>query len=309
MKTVRFAALAALVCSTALFGIGCLGAGNTPSGPVDGQAAIEAAEGIQFIAGDTFDIRQAPFGFGAFSPELLAGEDGVRTVTIRRFAPMHVAELEWELVTTRETESSKRLRSAYEEEARKNPATSAPAPTRATERVTTRGELLGINLRTPHTAFFPLYWPERRHDLLGEKSGLWLSDDAFLELVKTRRTILNYGVFDDALDAARNNVPGLREALASLRRDAAEEGGRRDLTELAAEAEFIEWPLEVNGRPTVVSAIRARNWFGEIVVLNNRQNPLILKLSLASEEGGDDTAILDELFGYEIKTVYLSYRP
>ena len=83
----------------------------------------------------------------------------------------------------------------------------------------------------------------------------------------------------------------------------------RHLTELAAEAEFIEWPLEVNGRPTVVSAIRARNWFGEIVVLNNRQNPLILKLSLASEEGGDDTAILDELFGYEIKTVYLSYRP
>ncbi|MCR4256448.1 MAG: hypothetical protein NUW08_01950 [Candidatus Uhrbacteria bacterium] len=308
--------LAVLGLSLAIAGAGCAWSkrADIQSAPVDKTAALEAAESIQFIPGDTFEIRQTVLGFGAFIPDLLKSEEGVRTVTIKRFAPTHAAELDWELVATRGTESSKKLRAAYEAELKRNPSTPLPSPTTAMERVTTSGQLLGINLRTPHAAFLPAYWPEGTHDMLGEKTGIWLSDDAFLELSKTNRTILNLGVFDDALNQAVKNVVELKDAIATLRRQASEEEAFKDLTELNAEAERIEWPLTVNGEEKIVSAIRARNWFGEVIVLDSRQNPMILKVTLNPLAAGMDAAtgngesVMNRLFGYEVGNVELK-RP
>lgn len=316
MPITRVRLLAVLGLSLALAGAGCawFKGADIPAAPVDKTAALKAAEEIQFIAGDTFEIRQTVLGFGAFIPDLLKSEEGVRTVTIKRFAPTHAAELDWQLVVTRETESSKQLRASYEEELRRNPDTILPPPTTATERLTVFGQLLGINLRAPHTTFLPAYWPEGTHDMVGEKTAIWLSDDAYMELSKTNRTILNLGVFDDALNQAVKNVVELKDALATLRRQASEEEAFKDLTELSAEPERIEWPLTVNGEEKMVSAIRARNWFGEVIVLNNRQNPMILKVTLNPLAAGMDAAsgngesVMSRLFGYEVNNIVLK-RP
>lgn len=313
-RHLRFLPVLALLLALGGAGCGSISVPKNGATPAEKTAAVAAAEAVQFIPGDTFEIRQTVLGFGAFIPELLKSEDGVRKVTIRRFAPMHVAELDWVLETRQETESSKRLRAAYEDELRRNPNTSRPAPTMATERMTVSGQLLGINLRTPHTTFLPTYWPEGRHDMLGEKTGIWLSDDAFMELSRTDRTILNLGVFDDALNQAVKNVAELKDALATLRREASQEEAFKDLTELTAEAERIEWSLTVNGEEKKVSAIRARNWFGEVIVLNNRQNPMILKVTLNPLVAGMDAAagngesVMSRLFGYEVNNVVLK-RP
>ncbi len=300
----------------ALAGAGCTSFNgsrvDTPS--VDKTAAIQEAEAIQFIPGDTFEVRQTVLGFGAFIPDLLKSEEGVRTVTVKRFAPTHGAELDWKLVVKSETESSKRLRASYEEEQRRNPDVILPPPTIATEQVTVFGQLLGISLRVPHTAFLPAYWPEGTHDMVGEKTAIWLSDDAYMELSKTGRTILNLGVFDDALNQAVKNVSELKDALATLRQQASDEEAFKDLTELYADEELIEWRLKVNGEEKKVSAIRARNWFGEVIVLNNRQNPMILKVTLNPLAAGMDAAsgngesVMSRLFGYEVDNIVLK-RP
>lgn len=314
MRPFRFRWL--IVAALALAGAGCawFGGENGRDPAERKSAAVEAAEAIQFIPGDTFEIRQTVLGFGAFLPELLNTQEGIRNVTIRRFAPTHVVELDWELVATRETEGSKKLRAEYEAELRRNPGTKTPVPTIATERVTVSGQLLGINLRTSHTALLPAYWQEGTQNALGEKTGLWLSDDAFMELSKTNKTILNLGVFDDALNQAVKNVAELKDALAALRQKASQEEAYKDLTLLEAEPERIEWPLTVNGEKRTVSAIRARNWFGEVIVLDNRQNPIILKVTLNPPVAGMDVAagngasVMERLFGYEVNNIVLK-RP
>jgi hypothetical protein len=80
---------------------------------------------------------------------------------------------------------------------------------------------------------------------------------------------------------------------------------REDITLVKAVAPEEEYPLTVNGKEIRVKAIRARNWFGEIVVLKNPENPLVLKLSLNPLTYGAAGAVaksadLKNVFGYEI---------
>ncbi|MEI7512229.1 MAG: hypothetical protein WCK01_02095 [Candidatus Uhrbacteria bacterium] len=281
------------------------------------STALEVAKAIQFLPGDTFEIRQTVLGFGAFLPDFLKTDEGVRVVTIQRFAPTHVAELVWQVTATKETEASKTDRANYEKNLKLHPTAIGekipPAPAIVMEKTTTTGSVLGINLRTSHSADLPLYWGEGKHDIVGEKTAIWLSDDAYLELVNTRRTILNLGIFDDSLNTAAKNVAGLKDAYAALRQQANVDGKFEDLTELKADEEFIDWPLSLNGETRNVSAIRARSWFGEVIVLNNRQNPMILKVTLNPSTAlasalGTNTSLVQNLFGYEVKNIKLN-RP
>jgi len=274
----------------------------------------EVANAIQFIPGDTFEIRQTVLGFGAFLPDLLKTDDGVRLVTVKRFAPEHIAELAWQVTTNKETDASKRARTDYENNLKNHPVAigqpTPPPPNVEMEKQTASGTLLGINLRTSHSAYLPVYWQEGKQDIVGEKTAIWLSDDAFLELVNTRHTILNLGIFDDSLNQAAKNISGLKDAYSALRQQADAEGKFKDLTELQADGEFIQWPLSINGETRNVSAIRAKNWFGEVIILNNRQNPMILKVTLnpttalASALGGN-TSLVENLFGYEVKNLVM----
>ena len=100
-----------------------------------------------------------------------------------------------------------------------------------------------------------------------------------MELVRTRHTILNLGVFDAEANQAAKNVADLKTTLDRLRKQANEDGQFQDLTLLEAEPDFIEYPLEVNGRTVMVSAIKAKNWFGEVIILNSAQNLSLIHIS------------------------------
>ncbi|HVM90841.1 MAG TPA: hypothetical protein VMU11_03015, partial [Verrucomicrobiae bacterium] len=84
------------------------GATTSTDGGDSTSTAVQNANALQFLPGDTFEIRQTVLGFGAFLPDLLKTDDGVRTVTIQRFAPTHSAELKWQVTATTETDASKR---------------------------------------------------------------------------------------------------------------------------------------------------------------------------------------------------------
>lgn len=281
-----------------------------------GGTPLEAAKAIQFLPGDTFEVRQTVFGFGAFLPDLLGSKDGVRMVTMTRFAPSNFANFSWNVTTEKESDASVAARKKYDLDLAANPRgigdASGIPPVPVMERVTASGTVMDVSLKTPHSAYLPAYWSSGLNDLMNEKSGIWLSEDAFMELVRTRHTILNLGIFDSEANQAAKNVADLKTALDRLRKQANEDGKFKDLTLLEAEPDFIEYPIQVNGRTVTVSAIKAKNWFGEIIVLNSAQNPLILKVTMnplassASDALGGNIALLDKLYGYEISNIKLN---
>jgi hypothetical protein len=280
-----------------------------------GSTPAEAATAIQFLPGDTFEVRQTVFGFGAFLPDLLGSKDGVRMVTVTRFAPMNFANFTWNVTTEKETDASMKARQDYERDLEANPRgigdKTAVPPVPQMERVTASGTVMNVSLKTPHNSHLPAYWSPGVTDLMQEKSGIWLSEDAFRELVRTRHTILNLGVFDSEANQAAKNVAELKTALDRLRKQASEDGKFKDLTLLESEPDFIEYPLQVNGRTVNVSAIKAKNWFGEVIILNSIQNPMILKVTMnplassASDALGGNVAFLDKLYGYEVSNIQL----
>lgn len=265
----------------------------------------EAAKRISFTPGDTFELRQTMVGFGSALPELLGQRDGVKAVTVKRFAPMNVAELEWSMEAKRETEASRTEREAYERARDAGEAATLPAVRFETK--PSSGSLKAIGLRSPHTTSLPASWPEGESSLREEQSGLWLSDDAYQELSRTGLTTLNLGVFDEETNRLAQGLQDVNKALSALRARASEDGKNHDLTLMKADAERVTVPLDINGVEVKVTAIRAKNWFGEITVLDNRQNPLILKLTInplsagLAETLGGSLSSLDQLLGYEIK--------
>lgn len=238
-----FLRFSAVFAALALFGAGCFGV--APATPQD-----DALNAIHFIPGDTFEVKSA--------------QGDTRTVTVKRFAPMNHAEIEWSVTK---------------------------------DGVSTTGTVTNINLQNSHAAQLPAYWQKGKQSLADEKTGIWLSDDAFQELSRTKQTILNYGIFDEDAQTISKSDPGFKTAYDALRQRAGTDGKTHDLTLMKADAEPIEWKLSVNGKERTVSAWKARNWFGEIIVLNDRQNPLILKLNLNQDE------FMDKVYAYEIVNI------
>ncbi len=283
--------LSAFLVAAALLGAGCLSfwpESHTTTSTSTGT--LQSGADIQFQPGDTFEIRQTVFGFGAFLPDFLQSKDGVRTVKIDRFAPFYHAGLTWTLTANEPSTSTGQL-----------------------VKTSASGTITDINIQNTHSAYLPAYWEKGLHTLAGEKSAIWLSDDAFQELSRTGHTILNFGVFDEQANTAAKNLSDLKTTLNRLRNQAEEDGKYSDLTLLKADPKPIDWTITVNGKDMTVSAIQARNWFGEIVVLNNRQNPLILKMTLnpltsaAADAATGNDNFLDKIYGYEVANIELKH--
>lgn len=313
MKNSRLASLALLTTTLSLTGLGChfdripdLFQKNQEK-PTQSET-VAAAKTIEFIPGDGFTIHQTFMGVGGLLSNLAGFKDGQRDVTITRFAPAHTANLDWSLKAQRETADSKKARDAYEKALKDGKASGLP-PQPAFEDAVTTGTVTGISLSSAHSAFFPNYWTATTTDLVGERSAIWLSDDAFQEISRTRHTVLNFGVFDEALQKATKGIADVKEAINALQKKADADGVQKDLTLLEADETTSDYKIRVNGEEKTVSVIKARNWFGEITVLNNPQNPLILKATLnpvtsgAADAASGTDAFFDKFFGFEITDI------
>lgn len=313
MKNSRLATLAIFSSVLVLTGLGCnfdrIPALFQKDKPEPTQSeTVEAAKAIEFIPGDGFTINQTFMGVGGLISNLAGFKDGKRVVTITRFAPAHVASLDWSLTSQRETAASKKAREEYEKALKAGKASGLP-PQPAFEEGTTTGTVSEISLAASHSAYFPNYWTSATTSLAGERSAIWLSDDAFQELSRTRHAVLNFGVFDESLQKATKGIADVKEAINALQNKANIDGENKDLTLLEADETASDYKIRVNGVEKTVSVIKARNWFGEIIVLNNAQNPLILKASLnpvtsgAADAASGTDAFFDKFFGFEITDI------
>ncbi|MBU2613667.1 hypothetical protein KJ925_04415 [Patescibacteria group bacterium] len=264
------------------------------------DSPAEVAQKINFVPGSIIETRQTFLGFGAKLAAALAGEgkEGARIIVVSRFAPMNVADVEWRLVTRVEAESSIAAREAAK---KKN----EPEPEPEMVDQVSQGGIGGFDLVDAHSLYLPAFWPEQGGAPSLGTSGIWLSDDVFQSLSRNRVATLDFGLLDATINGAIAKVAGFREAFAALQKQVTDVGDRTDVFKLDAEAELASWPLRVNGEDVDVEVIKARNWFGEIVVLNNRQNPLVLKATLNPVASGagelfSGLGTLKALVGYEV---------
>lgn len=274
----------------ALFGAGCNWlAGKAPgissmipAGPkpanFENASPAEAAKRINFVPGSQMEIRQTYLGEGAKIADTLAGDnkDGVRIVTLERFAPMVYAKLSWKL---------------------------SSQGTTSTEMRTVKGGVENINLKSSHEFYPPAYWPSDTVDAK-DTSAIWLSKDAFDELTKTKHATLFYGLTDGLLFGDLRTAKEFFDAITSLNNQVLEANKTVDSDWAKADEDYSDWTLKVNGQDVKVQVIKASNWFGEIVVLNNPQNPLVVKTTFNPKlqdksllKGGD---FLTTLLSYEI---------
>lgn len=308
-KTHQFTFAAAIVFLT-LAGAGCrevVQRAQEVTGPkmsnFSNASPKEATAKINFVPGSYIETRQTFLGFGAKLAALLAGKgkDGTRVIVINRFAPREIANVDWKLASKVEAESSIKAR----EEARR---LKKPEPEPVMVESVSTGGVLGFNLKDAHSLMLPAYWPEKEDGSPFGSSGIWLSADAFDDLSRNRITTLDLGILVPELQGPIAKLSDFKNAFSSLQAQVTGIENRVDVKKMQGEAELIEWPLKVNGQDTKVEVIKAKSWFGEIIVLNNSQNPLVLKATLNPLTSGganliSSVSLLQSLLGYEVTAI------
>ena len=274
----------------ALMGFGCTGTPqlveNTvpvvvpASVPVnfDGLSPAEAAKKINFVKANVIQIHQSFTNQGdAVARQLGWGPDVTLQVVIRRFAPGYQAEIEWRRHTSIQTGL-------------------ATASSTGVETREFTGAFTGGALQASHALMLPSTWVDGERDAFGA-GLLWISSDVYENLVKSKMSTLTFGLFDQN---AFNTVKGsslFTDAVTKLKAES-QKAVYKDPTLTVADAPTV-MSLRVNGKPVNVEVIVAHNWLGDLVILHNPQNPLVLRVTMKQLPGMN----LGGLFDYEVTDV------
>jgi len=281
-------------------------AGPKPADLVD-VSAEEASRRINFVKGSQIEIRQTRTGANGkdvgSDPE--NDKTGIRIITIERFAPFYVAALNWKLAQNLPTQESLEQLAVYEERLQNLDEGEQPPekPEIITERRTVVGKLKDINLKSTHKLFLPAYWPTDEATVK-ELSAIWVSRDVFEEIKGTKNSTIYYGILDNALFGAMYGAKNFALAIEALNGDVAAIVDKIDVN-LTESQDPDTLQLMVNGQEIEVQVIKVSNWYGEIVVLDNPQNPLILKMTLSLQgkenlKNSGQADFLQSLIGYEV---------
>jgi hypothetical protein len=273
-----------------LFGFGCWNKQAAVTGGaldialIDRMNPADAARAIKFKEGSSFEIHQR----AVLINEAVAENDATgskRVVTVNVFSSKKDAALRWDL---------------------RIEATS-PSSTQPTEQ-SAAGSLKAIELNQTHDVMLPVSWPEGEGSAF-LKGGVWASDNCFQELSRTRVSTMYLHVLDPISGLVKN--PTVRASMNDLTLRSGEASARTDLDLMRAQGDLAEYPIQVNGKQIKVQVIKARNWYGEITVLNNPENPLILAFTFdpptsgSAVEGSKAMDQLKSLLSYEITRIDL----
>ncbi|MEK7115874.1 MAG: hypothetical protein AAB879_00585 [Patescibacteria group bacterium] len=254
-----------------------------PSASLQNVTSAERAKKILFVRGSVIVMKQGFKGIAGPLVEKLGfgGGEGTRDISIRKFAEAVNADIEWKLTA----------------KVPANPKDLKDSGTRQTS-----GAILGANLLSSHTLYLPGYWVEGERTAK-DASVIWLSQDVFEDLAASKSGTLDFGILDIRQTGALNVAKELAHTLDRLKASVNRE--KKDVNYIETDSQPSDWTLKVNGKDVTVQVLKARNWFGEIVVLNSKKNPLVLKvtlnpLALAAIDTAVGSAFLTNGLGYEI---------
>ena len=307
----RILFLSGVLSAFALVGAGCEPPTSSTSAP-----GPDVTQSLELHAGDSIELSHTVLGIGGkLARTLTEAWKGTRAVHVDAFQSGKMSELAWDTTIERETEASKKARATFQLDQTKGAASSTAAmPEPVMERVSTSGTITGINLANAHALTSPPFWKEGTMNVVGESSAIWLSSDAFTELSKTGKTTVNLGFLDSSAARILSNIKEVQSLVAFLKKETTNTQDRQDPTLLVRDGDLTTVPLLVNGKEVSVQAIKAHNMFGEVTVLNNAANPLVLELSFnpllagAAQFTSADQAAAG-IFGYQVTSITRTTTP
>ncbi|OGL74191.1 hypothetical protein A3E39_01595 [Candidatus Uhrbacteria bacterium RIFCSPHIGHO2_12_FULL_60_25] len=290
-----------------LVGFGCSKAASPQTEkPLDVSAIQrmspkDAARAIRFKQGSSFEIHQ---GALLVQGQWVEGDPALsqRVVTLNSFVPNRTAETQWTLQQKVLTDEYKKALEDFQ----KGATSTEPRPSYGL--LVTAGSMKGILLNDTHKLFFPVLWPEG--EAARSSSAVWVSEPVYQELTRTRNSTV-YLNFADELQLLALGNADVATSLNVMLKQGDDVSARVDLDLMKAEGDVGEATIQVNGKEVKVQVIKARNWYGEMTVLDNPENPLILKFILNPPVSGDAAeaskgmSLLKGLLSFEITRIDL----
>jgi len=125
----------------------------------------------------------------------------------------------------------------------------------------------------------PSFWPEGDASAAAN-GGLWLSERAYEDLTAgSGRTEWRLGLAENALAALSKAFTAFNDISSRLYGTATSSAPASPFI-IEKTAVVEAYPMTVDGRIVLVRAVKASGWFGEFLVLENKENPLILKATV-----------------------------
>ncbi|MBI5370265.1 hypothetical protein HZA85_03695 [Candidatus Uhrbacteria bacterium] len=305
MATQRWNNLAVLVVGLVLLGSGCL------SIEPQSQTSEEAAQSLSFVSGSSFRVRETVLGLGGKVATLFGQSDVERTVDIQKWEAGKQAVLHWSREFKEETEASKKARLDYQALYVSAPvgATLPTSPEPQYKKTVEQGTLETQALADASKVLLPLFWAKDQTQG-DDTSLLWLSRKQYDELVNTRKTKVNLGLFDDSISYAMSLTDQVKYFVDRIK-GSQDQPQQEDVLQIDAKIDWATYALSVNGVNTAVRAISAQNAFARYTILANPDNPLILSVMLSPASRGSlnlfsKQAIGEAFWGYEITGVTLA---
>jgi hypothetical protein len=263
-----------------------------------GQAAAKPdSNSTDFKVGSSFVLEQTVFLFEGNFQTVDPAHDK-RKITLSVFDEGSAAEVSWELRQLVLTDESKAAEKTWEEGGKQG---AAPQPKYG--QLDYGGTLSRISLGSTHMIGSPFIWAFG-NPVESKTSEVWVSSDVYGELSRTRSST----VYMNALDAARSVASGndaMLKLIGEIRTRAQIVGTRTDVYLMKASEARVDYPVKLNGADTTVKAIKAKNWYGEMLVLDNPKNPLVLSFTFDPDLQGvqasqDNVNLLKGLLSYKI---------
>jgi len=142
-----------------------------------------------------------------------------------------------------------------------------------------RGNITVTGLAAANVMLAPMFWPNG--DFTTDSGLTWVSRSTFSRLKR-------HGKADWRLDFALEQIPAEFHTLNDLVAQLTPEDTEAGVIELKVDDDEALYPCEVNGERTQLAALRLSDSLGlaEYWVLNDVENPLMLKMSFIPPEGG-----------------------
>ena len=285
-----------------------LGIGCTPS--VTQQEAKTNAEQLNVQSGSTIIVHQTVRGLDGIAVDLLGGQSANRTIAISDWKSGDHVALKWNMQTQEEIQASVDARTAYDAKYKTSPigASVPQKPDQQFETKTHQGSITSTSLATSRSIFLPSVWVDGDAGTKSDNGILWISTAQYDELVNTKKTALDLGLFDDSIANALGLSDAVQNTINLLKKDAAAVKNREDVLSIVADQNFGTATLMVDGSSKTVQTIEASNWFGHYSILANRDNPLILSVTLSPASKGSLNIFSKENFlsgfgGYKVSSI------
>lgn len=250
---------------------------TAPTGPTQVSfASLSPADAAKAVVPGTASsiVLEQDFS-GSGLPAAAAWQMGTsteRTILVTDFAPDNQASISWTAVSNVQV-----------------------AATTTTNHV--EGALAGIDLAHTHELELPSFWAPGNQSAFGA-SALWLSDDVYQNLVRNGVSSLDPGITDMKFVQHASTTSAIPAAMRKLLANVNAILSHNDV--YVARATTSTASLILNGTSTTVATLDVTSWFGNMVVLANEQDPMVLSFTPSANV---NAAGLDGWLGYQVTAV------